>query len=154
MAKIDIQSLPEKSGTRYPPPHDAKCRDRHWRALGDAVGLSQFGVNLVRLPPGVWASQRHWHMHEDEFVWVLEGETVLVTDEGREIFRAGDCAGFPAGVRNGHHFINESDADVLLLVAGSRNKDDWGEYSDIDMRFMPDRYTGGTDYESKAGEPL
>ncbi len=106
------------------------------------------------VPPGVWASQRHWHMHEDEFVWVLEGETVLVTDEGREIFRAGDCAGFPAGVRNGHHFINESDADVLLLVAGSRNKDDWGEYSDIDMRFMPDRYTGGTDYESKAGEPL
>lgn len=93
-------------------------------------------------------------MHEDEFVWVLEGETVLVTDEGREIFRAGDCAGFPAGVRNGHHFINESDADVLLLVAGSRNKDDWGEYSDIDMRFMPDRYTGGTDYRSKAGEPL
>lgn len=154
MAKIDISSLPERQGCRYPSPHDKPCNGRRWRALGEAAGLSQFGVNLLRLEPGVWSSQRHWHMREDEFVWVLEGEVVMVTDAGREKLRAGDCAGFKAGERNGHHFINESATDAVLLVTGGRDDGDYGEYSDIDMRFLPGRYSGGGGYETKAGKPL
>jgi len=112
-------------------------------------------VNLVRIEPGAWSSQRHWHAHEDEFVWVLEGETILVTDLGRETLNAGDCAGFKAGVKDGHHFINESAADVLLLVVGSRDDRDHGEYSDINMRFLAHRYSStGSYYETKDGEKL
>lgn len=154
MPKIDIAAAPERTGTRYPAPHDRPCRERAWRALGEAAGLTQFGVNLLRLKPGVWSSQRHWHMHEDEFVWVLEGEATLVTDRGREILRAGECAAFPAGVRDGHHLINESAADAVLLVVGACDDRDWGEYPDIDMRFRSGRYSGGGGYETKDGGPL
>ena len=88
MPKIDKPALPEASGTRYPAPFDQPCKQRRWRRLGEAAGLSQFGVNLLRLAPGVWSAQRHWHSHEDEFVYVLEGEVVLVTDEGEETLQA------------------------------------------------------------------
>jgi uncharacterized cupin superfamily protein len=105
--------------------------------LGDAAGLSDFGVNLLRLPPGCWSSQRHWHSAEDEFVYVVSGEAVLVTDGGEEILRAGDCAGFKAGVKDGHHLQNRSDRDVVLLEVGSRRaSEDEGQYPDIDMRFL------------------
>jgi uncharacterized cupin superfamily protein len=143
-------SIEEKTGTRYPPPHDAPCRARAWRALGDAFGLSQFGVNLVRLEPGVWSSQRHWHALEDEFVYVLEGTPTLVTDAGEQVLGPGDCAGFPAGVRDGHVLKNLSDDTVLFLVAGSRIPEDHGEYSDIDMKFLP----GRAGYARKDGTPL
>ena len=134
MPKIDIAAAPTKHGTCYPPPHDAPCLERkRWR-LGDAAGLTQFGVNLQRLAPGVWSSQRHWHSAEDEFVYVLEGEVVLVTDEGEQVMRAGDCAGFPAGQPNGHHLQNRSDREAVLLEVGSRRLDaDTCEYPDIDM---------------------
>ncbi len=141
--KIDPDKAPRGSGTRYPPPYDVPCRDRAWVKLGDAAGLTQFGVNLVTLPPGSWSSQRHWHTHEDEFVYVLEGEAVMVTDAGEEVVRAGDCAGFKAGVKNGHCFQNRSNAPVKLLVAGSRSEDDAGEYPDLDMKFLSDRDGGG-----------
>src|SRR5260370_12061255 len=98
MPKIDKDAAPQGSGTRYPARFDEPCKRRTWLRLGDAAGLAQFGVNLLRLAPGVWSSQRHWHSHEDEFVYVLEGEVVLVTDKGGETLRAGDCAGFKAGV--------------------------------------------------------
>jgi uncharacterized cupin superfamily protein len=113
--------------------------------LGDAAGLTQFGVNLLTLKPGVWSSQRHWHAAEDEFVQVLEGEVVLVDNSGEQPLRAGECAGFRAGETNGHHFINRSKADAVLLVVGSRNDADYGEYPDIDMKFLAGRYdvTGG-----------
>ncbi len=125
------------------------------QALGQAPDLTQFGVNLVRIEPGAWSSQRHWHEHEDEFVWVLEGEVILVTDAGRERLHAGDCAGFKAGVKDGHHFINESVVDALLLVVGSRDNRDHGDYSDIDMRFLAGRYSGtGSYYETKDGKKL
>jgi uncharacterized cupin superfamily protein len=150
MRKIDVTTAPKGEGTRYPPPHDAPCRARKWSRLGDAAGLTQFGVNLVTLEPGVWSSQRHWHSHEDEFVYVTEGELVLVTDAGEEIMRAGDCAGFKAGDRDGHHLQNRSDKVARFLVVGSRNPEDWGEYPDIDMKFLPGR--GG--YTRKNGEPL
>lgn len=154
MHKIDFKNCPPRSGSGYPSPYDEPCRDRHAMALGDVAGLTQFGVNLVRLKPGAWSSQRHWHAHEDEFVWVQAGTAVLVTDAGRETMSPGECAGFKAGVRDGHHFINESDEDVLLLVVGARDDKDHGEYPDIDMRFRPARYSGGGGFETKQGKAL
>jgi uncharacterized cupin superfamily protein len=153
MPKIDPSKAPEGSGTRYPPPYDEPCRKRAWRRLGDAAGLTQFGVNLVRLAPGVWTAQRHWHSHEDEFVYVLEGQVVMVTDAGDETMRPGDCAGFKAGARDGHCFQNRSDADVVLLVVGSRIDEDHGEYPDIDMVFNAGRYSGGGGFRRKDGTP-
>ncbi|MGH8541207.1 MAG: cupin domain-containing protein [Stenotrophobium sp.] len=153
MSRIDPNTLSENTGTRYPPPYDAPCRRRAWRRLGDAAGLTKFGVNQVLLAPGVWSSQRHWHTHEDEFVYVLAGEVVLVTDRGEETLRAGDCTGFKAGVRDGHCLQNRSSADALLLVMGSRNDEDHGEYPDIDMVFGASRYSGAGGYFHKDGRP-
>jgi len=118
--------------------------------LGDAAGLTDFGVNLLRLPSGVWSSQRHWHSAEDEFVYVLEGEVVLVTDSGEEILRAGDCAGFKAGIKDGHHLQNRSALEAVLLEVGSRRPaEDEGEYPDLDMRFLRDR----AGYAHRDGRP-
>jgi uncharacterized cupin superfamily protein len=153
MPKIDPSKAPKGSGTRYPRPFDEPCRKRQWLKLGDAAGLTQFGVNLVRLEPGVWSSQRHWHTHEDEFVYLLEGEAVLVTDEGEETLVVGDCAGFRAGDRNGHCLQNRSSRDVVLLAVGSRDDADAGEYADVDLLFKPGRYTGGGGYTKKDGTP-
>lgn len=142
-------------GSRYPSPHDEPCRDKSTLTLGPAADLTQFGVNIVRLKPGAWSSQRHWHEHEDEFVWILEGQLVLVSDAGREPLGVGDCAGFKAGVQDGHHFINEGATDAVLLVVGSRDDRDHGEYSDIDMRFGAGRYTAtDTNYETKDGRRI
>jgi uncharacterized cupin superfamily protein len=153
MPKIDVSRTATVSGSRYPAPFDGPCKARTWRKLGDAAGLTQFGVNLVRLEPGAWSSQRHWHALEDEFVWVLEGEVVLVTDAGEETVRAGECAGFKAGDQDGHCMKNRSAADAVLLVVGSRNDGDHGEYSDIDMKFGPGRYQGPASYRHKDGTP-
>jgi uncharacterized cupin superfamily protein len=118
-------------------------------ALGDAAGLTQFGVNLQRLTPGTWSSQRHWHTAEDEFVWVLEGEVVLVTDAGEELLTAGNCAGFKAGVADGHNIQNRSNGDALILEIGSRRPDeDSVAYPDIDLR-----WNGATGYTHKDGTP-
>ena len=138
--RIDLNAAKVRTGTGYPPPFDAPCLERARRQLGDAAGLTDFGVNLLRLPPGTWSSQRHWHTAEDEFVYVLEGELTLVTDAGEEILRAGDCAGFKAGVRDGHHLQNRTDKDAVAIEIGSRKAEDEGEYSDIDMRFGPEGY--------------
>ncbi len=151
MPRIDLATAPTGSGTRYPPPHDQPCRTRTWQRLGDAAGLTQFGVSLFHLPPGAWSSQRHWHALEDEFVYVLEGEAVLVTDAGEQTLTVGDCAGFPAGVRDGHCLQNRSQCEVRLLVVGSRNDVDHGEYSDIDMVFLPSRYSDKGGYRRKDG---
>jgi uncharacterized cupin superfamily protein len=152
MPKINKAAALRGKGTRYPAPHDIPCRERSWLRLADVANLTQFGVNLVLLPPGVWSSQRHWHMHEDEFVYVIEGEVVLVTDAGEEILHEGDCAGFKAGVRDGHCFQNRSSSDVQLLVVGSRNDQDHGEYPDIDMVFLAARYSGdGGGFRRKDG---
>ncbi len=153
MPKIDPTTAPEVSGSRYPAPFDEPCKRRSWRKLGDAVGLTQFGVNLVRLLPGTWSSQRHWHALEDEFVHVVEGEVVLVTDTGEQTLRPGESAGFKAGVRDGHHFQNRSSADAVLLVVGSRSNDDYGEYPDIDMMFTAGRYALKGSYRRKDGTP-
>ena len=134
MPKIDIDKAPTRFGSAYPAPFDEPCRERKRWKLGDAVGLTDFGVSLLRLAPGAWSSQRHWHTEEDEFVWVLEGEVVLVEDEGETILRPGDCAGFKAGVPNGHHLQNRSDREAVVLEAGSRRPETDGcDYPDIDM---------------------
>lgn len=153
MPKVDIAQAPQATGSRYPAPFDAPCQGRVQRRLGDAAGLTQFGVNLLRLAPGAWSSQRHWHAEEDEFAWVLEGEVVLVEDAGETVLRAGECAGFPAGSRDGHHLQNRSDRDAVLLVAGSRNAADWGEYPDIDMMFRRGGVEGGAGFFHKDGRP-
>ena len=153
MSKIDQAAALRGNGTRYPAPFDLPCKNRTWHRLGDAAELTQFGVNLLRLPAGAWSSQRHWHAHEDEFVYMLEGEVVLVTDAGEETLRAGDCAGFKAGVRDGHCLQNRTDHDARILIVGSRNNDDHGEYPDIDLVFAPGRYSGKGGYRHKDGSP-
>jgi uncharacterized cupin superfamily protein len=151
MPKIDISAIPEQRASGYPPPFDELVRGRFRKRLGDAGGLTQFGVNLCRLAPGSASSQRHWHTAEDELVYMLEGEAVLVEDEGETVLRPGDAATFKAGVRNGHHIVNRSDRDVLLLEIGTRSLNDYGEYSDIDMKFeMKD---GVDRYLHKDGTP-
>jgi len=131
--RIDVAALAPVVGTLYPSPFDVPCRSRERTKLGDAAGLSQFGVNLLRLPPGAWSSQRHWHTGGDEFVYVVSGEVVLVTDGGEEVLRAGDAAGFPAGDTNGHCLQNRSKSDAQLLEIGTRISGDSAHYSDIDM---------------------
>lgn len=133
--RIEATSVAAVVGSLYPPPYDAPCQQRERRRLGDAAGLEQFGVNLMRLPPGSWSSQRHWHSHEDEFIYVLAGEVTLVTDGGTEELRAGDAAGFRAGDPDGHSLQNRSPADALVLEVGTRaTAQDVATYPDIDLR--------------------
>jgi uncharacterized cupin superfamily protein len=149
MPKIEVKSVPERRGSSYPPPFDAIAKDRVRQRLGDAGGLTQFGVNLLHLPPGTASSQRHWHSSEDEFVYVISGEVMLKTDKGEEILRAGDCAAFPKGVADGHQLINKSSSTVVCLEVGTRSDDDVCTYSDIDM--MIDSKVGA--YTRKDGTP-
>jgi uncharacterized cupin superfamily protein len=155
MAKrIDVTLLVPVIGTLYPTPFDEPCRTRERRKLGDAAGLRQFGVNLLRLPVGAWSSQRHWHTTADEFVYVVAGEVTLVTDGGEELLRPGDAAGFKAGDTDGHCLQNRSTADALVLEIGTRTADNAAYYSDIDMVCpaggKPAIYThrDGTPYEN------
>jgi len=132
MPKIDPASAP----------FDEPCRGRSGVRLGVAGGLTHFGVNLVTLEPGAWASQRHWHQCEDEFIYVLEGELVLVEDAGETLLRPGDSAAWPAGIPDGHHVQNRTELEARYLVVGTRDDADYGEYPDIDMVFAPGRYSG------------
>ena len=151
MPKIDINAAPTRFGTGYPAPFDEPCKMRRRWKLGDAAGIDQFGVNLLRLPPGQWTSQRHWHTAEDEFTWVVEGEVVLVEDEGETILRAGDCAGFKAGVANGHHLVNKSPRDALYLEIGARSSHERAHYPDVDL--VGEKDERGFRFSHKAGEP-
>jgi uncharacterized cupin superfamily protein len=143
MPKIDRARAPVLHGTSYPDPYAAPCLDRQRWRLGVAGALGDFGVNLLRLPPGSWSSQRHWHSHEDEFVWVLEGDVMLVEEGTETPLATGDCAAFPAGVANGHHLINRSAREALVLEVGSsRPSEDVTRYPDCDLVAGPgDRYT-------------
>jgi uncharacterized cupin superfamily protein len=152
MPKIDIAAIAEKNETGYPESYRALVAGRFRKPLGDAGGLTQFGVNLCRLAPGAASSQRHWHSAEDELVYVLQGEVILVEDGGETPLRAGDAATFKAGVENGHHLVNRSGADALFLEIGTRSEADRATYPDIDMQAATedgvDRYThrDGTPY--------
>src|SRR6266852_1151478 len=123
MAKrIDLTKIPVKTGSGYPTPFDVPCAARARQRLGDAAGLTDFGVNLLRLPPGAWSSQRHWHRDEDEFVFVVSGEVTLVSDEGESVLRAGDCAGFRKGDDNGHQLINRTNGTAICQEVGTRTQ--------------------------------
>jgi len=154
MPKINLESAAVRKGSNYPSPFDTPCTSRIRRRLGDAGGLTQFGVNLLHLPPGAWSSQRHWHSAEDEFVYVLSGEVTLVTDKGEEVLRPGDCAAFPKNVPDGHQLINKSDVAAMCLEIGTRAEDDFCTYSDIDMQIdsKVGRYAhkDGTPYPDRA----
>ena len=115
-------------------PSTSRVEARRRIKLGEAAGLTQFGVNLCTLPPGAWSSQRHWHTKGDELIYVVSGEVVLVTDEGEDTLRAGDSAGFKAGDRSGHHFQNRSASDAVIMEIGTRVEGDEAFYPDIDLR--------------------
>lgn len=133
MPVIDQTKCPVKTGSIYPEPYASMMQGRSSLRLGDAGGLTQFGANLVMLEPGALSSLRHWHLNEDEFVWIVEGECTLVQDAGETVMRPGDCAAFPAGSSDGHHFINRSDRPARFLVVGSKAKHEVATYSDVDL---------------------
>jgi uncharacterized cupin superfamily protein len=148
MPKITPDRIDARIGSSYPEPFRLVSANRRKLALGDAAGLSQFGVNLTRLPPGEVSSQRHWHNHEDELVYVLEGALVLITDAGEEPLGPGDCAAFKAGVADGHHLVNRGTADALYIEVGGRSPDDVCSYPDIDLHATEAGFTrkDGTPY--------
>jgi len=149
MPKLDLSTIALRTGSGYPAPFDAICAGRSRQALGDAGGLTQFGVNLLQLAPGTASSQRHWHTQEDEFVFVVAGTVVLVTDEGEQVLHAGDCAAFPAGVPDGHQIINRGSEPAVCLEVGSRIPSDGARYPDIDLI-----YDGSTEsYTHRDGTP-
>jgi uncharacterized cupin superfamily protein len=152
-AGFDPLSLPESNATSYPEPYRALNQLRWNRRLGNHAGLTNFGVNLTRIAPGGQSSCRHWHSRQDEFVYVLSGEVVLETDAGPQALSPGMCAGFPAGTGDGHRFVNQSGADVVLLVVGDRTAGDEVGYSDVDMhlRVGPD---GRFAFTHKDGRPF
>ena len=147
---IDPRSVEVKTGSSYPEPYRSQVGGRRKRALGDALGLANYGVNLVELEPGAMSSMRHWHSKQDEFVYVLEGELTLITDRGEQVLSAGMAAGYPAGSGDGHHMINRSDAIACYLEVGDRGPGDAVTYSDIDLA-LADNATD--DFTHKDGTP-
>ena len=147
----DVASIKVRRGSGYPREYAAVCEQRIKQALGDAGGLTQFGVNLVTLEPGVASSLRHWHRVEDEFIYVLQGELTLITDAGEELLTPGMAAGFPANEPNGHQLINRGTHTASYLEVGTRSSEEEVIYSDIDM--MLERRDGESRFLTKAGEP-
>ena len=145
---MDPATVEPVLGTSYPPEFAERCAARAKRQLGEALGLERFGVNLVTLPPGTASSQRHWHSHQDEFIYVVEGEITLVTGAGEQLLGPGMVAGFPAGKPDGHHLVNRSDTDVVYLEVGDRPPVDDVDYPDIDMLIRGGRFVrrDGTPY--------
>jgi len=151
MPKIDIAKLPVDARTNYPPPYDRVVAGRSRKRLGIAAGLDQFGVNLTTLKPGAASALRHWHEKEDELVYILEGEVVLIEDEAEVVLKPGDAAGFKANVKNGHHLVNRSNRNAVYLEIGTRSKFERAEYPDIDMVVV--REENGMRYTHKDGKP-
>jgi uncharacterized cupin superfamily protein len=151
MKKIDRSIVPAESGGTYPSPFDVPCRAQSCQRLARYAGLTQFGVNVTVIATDAWSSQRHWHSHEDEFVWVLDGELTLVTEAGEETLRAGDCAAFRSGDRDGHHLVNKSGRPARVLEIGTTDPQDRCTYPDIDMIADSRGYThrDGTPYPLK-----
>lgn len=132
MPKLDLDAIPQTNRTGYPAPYSAPMAQRHYRRLAPPGGLKDFGVSHVTLEPGGISSQRHWHDLEDEFVVMIEGEAVLVEEDGETIMRPGDCAAFPKNVANGHHLVNRSDRPCAFFAFGREAGGDC-HYPDIDL---------------------
>jgi len=151
MPKIDISKLTPRTGSSYPQAFKQATEGREKYVLGDVVGLTQFGVNLTRLKPGAASSHRHWHENEDELVFVLEGEIVLIEDTGETVLRPGDAAGFKAGVANAHQLVNKSAREALYLEIGTRAATERSHYPDLDLAGQKDER--GYRFTKKSGEP-
>jgi uncharacterized cupin superfamily protein len=133
-AAIEANAVPpSRPGRGYPEPFASRVAGRVRRALGDHFGLTHFGVNLTRLPAGGMSALRHTHRSEDELVYILEGEAILVTNEGETALRPGMCAGFKAGSGNAHHLINRTEREVVYLEIGDRTAGDTVIYPDDDL---------------------
>lgn len=143
MPKIDVGAVEKLTKTAYPPQYAKDVEGRVKQRIGDAAGLTQFGVNLVSLAPGAQSSQKHWHRTEDEFVYVVSGEVVLVEDTGETILRAGEAAGFRAGVPVGHTIVNRSAGPAVYLEIGTRVEADVVTYTDPRVDMMGTKEKGG-----------
>ena len=152
MGLIDRDTVPERTGSIYPAPFDGWMTGRRTQMLGRAGGLTQFGVNITILDPGARSSLRHWHLNEDEFLMVLQGELTLVTDSGEHLMRPGDCAAFPAGVAEGHTMVNRSDTEGRFLVVGSRAPHEVCTYTDVDLKV--ETKEGKARFTRRDGSPL
>ncbi len=148
----DPSKVEGRRGTIYPAEFAKGFEGRIKRALGNAGGLTQFGVNLTTLEPGAPSAHRHWHAKEDEFIYVLEGELTLVTDAGEEVLRPGMAATFPAGEANGHMLVNRTSTPAAYLEVGTRSPDEDAEYPDIDLRLQ--KRNGKVVFMRKSGEPI
>lgn len=149
---LDPKTIVPRTGTIYPPEFAGEIKGREKRSLGDAFGLTQYGVNLTTLAPGSWSSHRHWHEKEDEFVFVIEGEITLIDEAGEHLLKAGMCAGFKSGVANGHHLVNKSKKTAAYLEVGTRSQDELASYPDVDMKAV--KTNGKFVVTRKSGEPF
>lgn len=147
----DPTQIPARTGTSYPAPFNEGYENRHKRVLTQLLGLTQFGANITTLKPGAKSAERHWHKNEDEFVYILQGTPTLIDDTGKTQLTPGMALGFPAGDPNGHHIVNESDADAVILEVGTRATTEEGTYSDIDMLAKADN--GTYTFTHKDGTP-
>jgi uncharacterized cupin superfamily protein len=147
-------TIEPRRGTVYPAPYDQATNGRTKWSVTNALGLTRFGINVMELAPGAASSLRHWHSYEDEFVYVLEGEPTLITDEGEQILNAGDCAGFPAGAPNGHRFVNRTERVARFVEIGSRDDRDEVNYPDDDLHCTAGRYTKPAVLTKKDGTPF
>jgi uncharacterized cupin superfamily protein len=149
---LDPATVEVRTTSGYPEPFRSRVLPREKRALGEALGLTRFGVNLTTLPPGKESSMRHWHTHEEEFVYIVSGEVVLKTDAGEQLLQAGQCAGFPLGTPDGHQLVNRSSRPAVYLEVGTRDEVDATYYSDVDLHFNhPSR---PNDYSRRDGSPV
>jgi uncharacterized cupin superfamily protein len=151
MPKIDIAKAVVRTKGVYPQPHRCVTDGREKRALGNVAGLTQFGVNLTRLKPGAASALRHWHEQEDEFIYVLEGEVALIEEDGEKLLKTGDCAGFKAGVSNGHQLVNRSQRDAVYIEIGTRAAAERAHYPDCDL--VMERDARGMRFLHRSGEP-
>ena len=144
MPKVDVSSAPVRTTCTYPAPYDAHCKGRSRQALGDAGGLTQYGVNLTRLAPGAASAHKHWHKNEDELIYMLEGEAVLVEDDGETVLRAGNVATFKAGVEIGHMLVNRGDEDAVFLEVGMRADEEVSTYTNPEIDLKMAKASGGS----------
>ena len=152
MPKVDIEKVTIDVSTGYPQQFRKEIEGRSRKRLGNAIGLTQFGVNICTLKPGAQSSQRHWHANEDEFIYVLEGEVLVIEDNREIVLKKGEAAGWKAGAPVGHAVANRSQRDALVLEIGTRDPiGDKVIYPDIDMVF--ERTGSERRYSRKSGEP-
>jgi len=150
---LDPATVQPRSTSGYPEPFRSRVLPREKRALADALGLTKIGINLTTLFPGKESSMRHHHTLEDEFVFVLDGEVVLRTDDGEQLLTAGTCAGFPAGSKNGHQVVNRTNRPARYLEISNSNPEDSAEYSDVDLAYSK-AADGSAVYTRKNGTPI